>query len=110
MSNTVYGLLLFQVCLILAFSEQNKTTGNYFCILTHMRRMDFPILIIWMSPFSFLGTSAVFVHFYFIFDEIRESKQDSPRWDAAFSRFEASHMGLFCVPMSHKKDAGLIWA
>ena len=24
-------------------------------------------------------------------------------------RFAASHLGLFCLPMSHKKDAGLIW-
>ena len=25
-------------------------------------------------------------------------------------RFAASHLGLFCLPMSHKKDARLIWA
>ena len=24
-------------------------------------------------------------------------------------RFAASHLGLFCLPMSHKKDAKLIW-
>ena len=24
-------------------------------------------------------------------------------------RIAASHLGLFCVPMSHKKDARLIW-
>ena len=24
-------------------------------------------------------------------------------------RFAASHLGLFCLPMSHKKDARLIW-
>ena len=24
-------------------------------------------------------------------------------------RFSASHLGLFCLPMSHKKDARLIW-
>ena len=29
------------------------------------------------------------------------SKQSSPRWDAAFA---VSHLGLFCLPMSHKKD------
>ena len=23
--------------------------------------------------------------------------------------FAASHLGLFCLPMSHKKDARLIW-
>ena len=25
------------------------------------------------------------------------------------SRFAASHLGLFCLPTSHKKDARLIW-
>ena len=24
-------------------------------------------------------------------------------------RFAASHLGLFCLPMSHKKDARFIW-
>ena len=24
-------------------------------------------------------------------------------------RFAASHLGLFCLPMYHKKDARLIW-
>ena len=24
-------------------------------------------------------------------------------------RFAASHLGLFCLPMSYKKDARLIW-
>ena len=24
-------------------------------------------------------------------------------------RFAASHLGLFCLPMSHKMDARLIW-
>ena len=32
-----------------------------------MWRMDFPIIIIWMSPFSILGESGVIFHFYFIF-------------------------------------------
>ena len=25
------------------------------------------------------------------------------------SHFAASHLGLFCLPVSHKKDARLIW-
>ena len=25
-------------------------------------------------------------------------------------RSAASHLGLFCLPMSHKKDARLVWA
>ena len=46
----------------------------YEVALTHMWRMDFSILIIWMSPFSFLGASGVIFYFYFIFfDEIHVS-------------------------------------
>ena len=36
--------------------------------------------------------------FHFL-DEIPYSKQNSPRWDAA--------LGLFYLPLSHKKDARL---
>ena len=35
--------------------------------LTHICQMDFPVIIIWMSPLSILGESEVFFHFYFIF-------------------------------------------
>ena len=35
----------------------------------------------------FLGASGVIFHFYFIFDKIHLSKQNSPRWDAAFCRY-----------------------
>ena len=65
--------------------------------------MDFPILIIWMSPFSFLGTSGVIFRFHFIFDGIHVGKLNCPR------RFSASHLGLFCLSMSYKMDARLIW-
>ena len=44
--------------------------------------MDFPILIISMSPFS--GVSGVNFHYNPFFDENHVSKQTSPRWDAAF--------------------------
>ena len=37
-----------------------------FC-LTHLRRMDFPIIIICMGPFSYLGALGVIFHLYFIF-------------------------------------------
>ena len=50
--------------------------------LTHMCRMDFPIHIIWMSPFSILGESGVIFHFISFCIEIPVSKQYSPRWDA----------------------------
>ena len=46
--------------------------------------MDFPILITWMSPLSFIRSD--FSFFVSFFDEIHASKQNSPRW--------APHFGL----------------
>ena len=46
-----------------------------------------------------LGSSGVIFHF---FDEFFVGEQNSPRWGAAFA---VSHLGLFCLLMSHKKDA-----
>ena len=60
-----------------------------------------------MSPFSFKGTAGVIIHFNSFFDENHVSKQNSPRWDAAFCGVTPE--GLFCLPMSHNKDARLIW-
>ena len=57
-----------------------------------------------MSPYSLLGASGEIL--FFIFDEIRVSKLNSPRWDAAL---ESRVLGLFCLSMSHKKDARHIW-
>ena len=52
---------------------------------THIYRMDCPIIIIWVSPLLFLGASGVIFKFYSgIFHENSLSKQNSPRWDAAF--------------------------
>ena len=51
-----------------------------------------------------LGASGVISHFHFIFDESHLSKQNSPRWDATFC---GDTSGLFCLPVSHKKDARL---
>ena len=63
-----------------------------------------------MSPLSFLKASEVILFFVSCFDEIHVSEQNSTRWEAAkwMPGFEASHLGLFCLPMSHKKDARLI--
>ena len=72
--------------------------------------MDFPILIKWVSPFHFRGNRSFFFFFFFFFsflDEIHVSKQNSPRWDAA--AFCGVTSGAILLPMSHKKDAGLIW-
>ena len=65
--------------------------------------MDFPILIIWMGPFSILGESGVKFHFSM---KIKIANRIAPDWTP---RFAAYHMGLLCLPMSHKKDAKLIW-
>ena len=40
------------------------------------------------------------------FDEIDVSKQNSPN---GMPHFVASHPGLFCLPLSHEKDARLVW-
>ena len=54
--------------------------------------------------FIFRAPGVIFILFSF-FDEIPDSKQNCPRWDAAFS---ASPLGLFCLSISHKKDARLM--
>ena len=66
-------------------------------LLTHICRMDFPIIIIWTSPLSILGESGVFFHFYFIFIEIPVSPDEAPR-------SVVSHLGLhvYCLPLSQK--------
>ena len=38
----------------------------------------------WMGTLSFLGAVGVIFTFISFFDEIHVSKQNSPRWDAAF--------------------------
>ena len=52
--------------------------------LTHICRMDSPIIINWVSPLSFLGASGVILNFIPFSDDIPLSKQNSPRWDSAF--------------------------
>ena len=57
--------------------------------------------------FVFRGLRCDFKFLSHFFDEFSLSKQNSPRWDAP--RSAASHLGLYCLPMSHKKDARLKW-
>ena len=75
-----------------------------------LHRSDFnPLvttLIIWMSPLSVLVASGVIFHFYFIFVEFLRANRIAPD---GTPRFAASHLGQLCLPMSHKKDARLIW-
>ena len=68
--------------------------------------MDFSIIIIWMSPLSFLGAAGAVFHFYLFFDEKLVSKQNSPRWDAAFCYVTS---GAILFAYVQKKDARLIW-
>ena len=53
-----------------------------------------------MSPLIFRGVRGNFS----FFDDIHISKQNNPKL-----RFAASHLGLFCLPMSHKKDTRFVW-
>ena len=48
--------------------------------------------------------SVLFLNLITFFNENSPSKQNSPRWDAVSA---ASHLGLFCLPMSHKRDTRL---
>ena len=58
------------------------------------------------SIFIFRDIRCSFFIFISFFDENPASKQNSPRWDAAFWGVIS---GLFCLPVSHKKDDRLIW-
>ena len=53
-----------------------------------------------------LGALRVFFIFVSFFDEIHVSKLIAP--DGTL-RFAASHLELFCLPMSNENDARLIW-
>ena len=75
-------------------------------ILSYLLRMDFPILIIWMTPLLFLGASGVIFHFLFHFS-IKFMQANIITPDGT-PHFVASHLGILCLPMSHKKDARLI--
>ena len=71
--------------------------------------MDFPILIIWMSPLSVLGELGVIFHFLYHFSiEIMSANRIAPD---GTPHFAASHLGLFCLPtcVPHKKGTRLIW-
>ena len=66
--------------------------------LTHIRRMDLSILIIWMSPFRIYGCLVYFIIFILFLIENPLSKQSRPWSDAA------SDLGLYCLPRSQKRD------
>ena len=71
--------------------------------------MEFPILINWTSPFPFEGLLGGIFHFYSNLNRtFCEQKVHGDPDQAPHSA--ASDLGLHCLPMSHKKDARLIWA
>ena len=70
--------------------------------------MDFPILIKWTSPLTFIfrGSGSDFSFLFQFSMKFMSANKIAPYGKL---RFAASHLGLFCLPMSHKKDARLIW-
>ena len=67
--------------------------------LSHLYHLDESIFI-----FRSIGSNFSFL-FHFSM-KIKIANRIAP--DGTL-RFAASHLGLFCLPMSHKKDARLIW-
>ena len=59
-----------------------------------------------MSPFHFKGHRCIFSILFNFSMNILKANRIAPD---GTPRFAASHLGLFCLPMSHKKDARLIW-
>ena len=61
------------------------------------------MFIKWTSPLSFLAALGGIFHFSL---NIMSANRIAPDGMPCFA---VSHLGLFCLPMSHKKDARLIW-
>ena len=68
--------------------------------------MDSPIIINRMNPLSFLGVLGVIFIFLSPFSmKFLWANRIAPD---GTPHSAASHLGLFCLPLSHKKDARLI--
>ena len=82
--------------------------ATYNGTLNRILPMDFPIIINWVSPLSFLGVLGV-IFILFIFYLIFSMKFLCANRIApdGTPRSAASHLGLCCLPMSHKRDARL---
>ena len=59
--------------------------------------------IIWSSPLSFLGALGYFFICISVFDKIHESKQNSPRWDAAFCGVTSGAILFAYVPLKGRQ-------
>ena len=68
--------------------------------------MDFSILINWMSPLLILRGGKGGIFFIFISFSMKFMCANRIALDGMLC-FAVSHLGLFCLPMSQKKDAGL---
>ena len=64
-----------------------------------------PIVINWVSPLSFLGVLGVI--FLFLSDFSMKFLCTNRIAPDGTPRSAASQLGLFCLPMSHEKDARL---
>ena len=70
--------------------------------------MDFPIVINWLSPLSSLGVlGVIFIFFFFLSDFSMKFLCANRIAPDGTPRSAASHLGLCCLPMSHKRDARL---
>ena len=62
-----------------------------------------------MSPFSVLGALGVNYHFLFHLSKRMKITRANKIAPDMTPRVAASHLGLFSLHMSHKKDVRLIW-
>ena len=68
--------------------------------------MDSPIVINWMSPLSLLGVSGKFIFLFFLSHFSMKFLCANRIAPDATPRSAASHLGLYCLPMSHKGTPG----
>ena len=71
--------------------------------------MDFPIFINWMSSLPILWLLSGIFHFCSNFQKKQQllfANSEEPDQTPCFA---ASDLVLHCLPLSHKKDARLIW-
>ena len=68
--------------------------------------MDFPIVVIFISTFILKGSRSDFSFLFYFSMKIMKANRIAPDGTPPLA---ASYLGIFCLPMSHKKDAMLIW-
>ena len=68
--------------------------------------MDSPIVFDWVSPLQFLGVlGVIFIFLSYFSMKFLCANRIAPD---GIPRSAASHLGLYCLPKSHKRDARLI--